>query len=60
MIFKLFSGRIQGMSNEKIAGAIIRTHRLMGKRETGENPVRSRHCKQGAHNHSLETATDSI
>lgn len=28
--------------------------RAGGKRETGESPVRARHCKPGAHDQSLE------
>lgn len=34
-------------------GAVI--YGITGKRETGVNPVRSRHCKQGVRNHVSQT-----
>ena len=49
MHFFPFGDRIKHIEF-RAAGAAAADRRQAGKRETGEKPVRSRHCKSGMHN----------
>lgn len=43
----------------KNPGCMNLERRIKVKRETGESPVRTRHCKQGEDNHVRRTVTDA-
>ena len=48
LLFFTLSGRIKHIEL-RTAGAAVCLCQTAGNRETGGNPVRSRHCKKGAH-----------